>query len=218
MRWNSIFRITWGWFLRRCVRIICSIIQIIFPLSWVKSVSGGGQTGRRKSRCRLISLEHLLKVRIISLARAGTEARWSPAGNAGGSLQVEGDFWKIFLSYYGKEKHKDCLKCLIFDKSKFQIILFRKSGKPRTRLNEGFWKTLKSAWIVEISVDLREKKVSPDGIHLLLWMVSIRCKEHSDTATSVNNSYGDSVRNTWSRACLIRVETKMADRVFVNSF
>ena len=27
-----------------------------------------------------------------------------------------------------KEKHKDCLKCLIFDKSKFQIILFRKSG------------------------------------------------------------------------------------------
>ena len=50
-------------------------IQIIFLLSWVESVNGEGQTGRRKSRYRLISLEHLLKVRIISLARASTETR-----------------------------------------------------------------------------------------------------------------------------------------------
>ena len=67
-------RITKG-FLRRCVRIICSIIRIVFLLSYAKSVSGGVQTQRRKNRYRLILLEHLLRVKTISLVPASTEMR-----------------------------------------------------------------------------------------------------------------------------------------------
>ena len=76
----------------------------------------------------------------------------------------------------------------------------------------------KSLSVVEIFIDLQEERVSPDRIHLPMQMVSIRCKEHCDTATSENNLYGGSVRNTRSKACSLRVESKMADRAFVNSF